>query len=125
MVFLKHFKFYYHVLTCLFLFANTAVLSHLLQMFEKKHFYELSVERHDEVKGLNLVQSFSYHIFGQDFCTGKFKDAFIARSFKNPDDSYDTLFNLKAETFIYSNYEQTLSFLIQISFTSLNKINNL
>ena len=94
------------------------------------------------------MQSFSYHIFGQgiklrnkkikfflnnffkkllllDTCTIKFKESFIARTFKNIDEPYDTPFNLKAETLIYSNYEQSLSFLIHISFTSPNKISKL
>ena len=52
-------------------------------------------------------------------------EPFVTRSFQNNDEIYNNEIDLKAETLIYSNYEQTLSFLLQITFKSVSRISKL
>ena len=68
-------------------------------------------------------KSFSLQLF--KLFSIKDQCAFVNETFSKDNINDIEQFDLKAETLIYSNYEQTLSFLIQISFKSIRKISKI
>ncbi len=81
----------------------TEVNSSIVRFFNKLHFYEFNTQNN------NGFESFEYTVQGQGEC---FKNQTTLK--KLP--SNTNYFNVETETFIYSNFEKTLSFLIQINF---------
>jgi len=89
----------------------------LVNLFDKLHLYELNIDRPDEIRsyGGDLKQSFAYYVNGSGYCAAKSRnEPFITNNNPTKDDD----FKLETNVLIYANYEQTLSFLLEITFDS-------
>ncbi len=71
----------------------------------------------DEIRsyGSHLKQSFVYYVNGSGHCAAKSKNE---QYVTNHDPTKDDSVKVEANVLIYSNYEQTLSFLLEITFNS-------
>jgi len=82
-----------------------------------------SKKKPDEIRSYNsggdFKQSFAYYVNGSGYCAAKSRNEQY-RPNNNPTKEDD--FKLETNVLIYSNYEQTLSFLLEITFNSPNLI---
>jgi hypothetical protein len=113
------------------------IFGSIVMLFNKPHFYEIIVK---EVKNLvwlfsifnvmflmyffknnvlRELESFQYTIYGEGVCSHQ-QDSLENLLLIN-----DKYLIVNAETLIYSNYEQTLSFLIQVNFQLGRKMGKL
>lgn len=81
----------------------------IIKLFDKLHFYEIMIKENGSI---NESELFNYLIRGDGTCS-KETSEFLDQDFYSP------YLNLQADTQIYSNYEQTMSFLIEIQFEVL------
>lgn len=77
------------------------------------------------MNGINFHQSFDYHVRGEGNCATEKQENFMSIQPSSAEFEGQTKqgkeFNINSQTYIYPNYEQTMSFLIQISFKSLKQ----
>ncbi len=91
----------------LFVFSTVyQVHASIVKLFDQPHFYELIIENKNAI---NKLDSFEYTVHGEGNCV---KQQVGLKKFSSNIDYFD----LNTDTFIYSNYEQTLSFLVQTKF---------
>ena len=71
--------------------------------------------------GLNLKQTFSFYVGGSGRCSNSQEISLLEKKQNlNGSDNYEEHLKLDINLMIYSNFEQTLSFLIRLSFDSIN-----
>ncbi len=91
----------------LFVFsAAYQVHASIVKLFDQPHFYELIIENKNSI---NKLDSFAYTVHGEGNCVKQ------QVGLKTVSSNIDYL-DLNTDTFIYSNFEQTLSFLVQAKF---------
>lgn len=83
----------------------------VIKLFDRFHFYEILIQKNQK---LDTVNSFKYVVHGKGTCL---TSGFLQRSLLQT-----TPFSVKATASIYSNYEQTLSFLNQVEFKVLDAL---
>lgn len=82
----------------------------VIKLFDRFHFYEILIQKNQK---LDTVNSFKYVVHGKGTCL-------TSGSLHRNGLSETNSFSVKATTSIYSNYEQTLSFLNQVEFKVLD-----
>ena len=92
-------------LQLVFFIKILSVSSNIVKLFDQIHFYEIVIRKNNKV---DHFESFGYTVNGEGVCSheiGKFMKPNKVKAFE-----------VEAQATIYSNFEQTLSFLIEIEF---------
>lgn len=90
-----------------------SVSSSIVKLFDQIHFYEIVIKKNNKI---DHFESIGYVINGEGVCSHEIGKSMKLNKVKP--------FEVEAETIIYSNFEQTLSFLIEIKFQLKQKIGN-
>jgi hypothetical protein len=99
-----HAEFFIVIVVQLILSKETG--QQFVNLFQKAHFYELKI-----ISSKQLHHTpFFYYINGDGRCLIEQENSTIDPL------SVDKLFDLKTQVLIYSNFEHTLSFLVQLTF---------
>jgi hypothetical protein len=87
--------------------------SSVIKLFDKYHFYEVNVNRVNDLKeSLGVDQLFNYNINSLNKCSNELSgDELLVRTNFDNQDKYQ----LNVDPLIYSNYEQTMSFMLGLN----------
>lgn len=94
--------------------AYTPSKANFVFMYKKIHFYEIKTNFN--------VQPFSTFIGGDGICAAELDEKHISLPLNlnnQGQTKLDKEYQFEANTLIYSNYEKTLSFLIEVEFNSI------
>lgn len=101
------------VFLCVFFTVSQA---NIIYLYEKIHFYEIKTNFD--------IQPFATFIGGDGVCAKEIDESHISWPFTINENKDQTKlqkeYQLETNILIYSNYEKTLSFLIQVEFNSIN-----